>query len=114
MIVTREKLKAHMDEKTREHPNNTYISIVGEIPGEIDFPLECEVTSLAMTPTPPPPANHTHPPRHRHFLSSIDCGVVGGLLVKAVRIHIGQVCAQLSWQISKLQRADTKRFGFSK
>ena len=48
-----------MDEKTREHPNNTDLSIVRELP--------------------------------------IDCGVVGGLLVKAVRIHIGQVCAQLSW-----------------
>ena len=91
MTVTREKLKVHIDEKTREHPNNTDISIVGEIPGKIDFPLEYEVTSLAMTPI------HTHPPTHRHFLSSIDCGVVGGLLVKAVRIHIGQVCAQLSW-----------------
>ena len=55
LIVTREKRKVHMDEKTREHPNNTDISIVGEIPREIDFPLECEVTSLAMTPTPPPP-----------------------------------------------------------
>ena len=86
MIATREKLKVHMDEKTREHPNNTDLSIVREIPREIDFPLECEVTSLAMTPNP-------HPPTHRHFLSSIDCGVVGGLLVKAVRIHIEQVCA---------------------
>ena len=72
--------------------------IVGEIRGKIDFPLECEVTSLVMTPIPPPPPPiHTHPPTHRHFLSSIDCGIVGGLLVKAVRIHIGQVCAQLSW-----------------
>lgn len=85
MIATREKLKVHMDEKTREHPNNTDLSTVREIPREIDFPLECEVTSLAMTP--PPPSTH------RHFLSSIDCGVVGGLLVKAVRIHIEQVCA---------------------
>ena len=91
LIATLEKLKVHMDEKTREHPNNTDLSIVKEIPREIDFPLECEVTSLAMTNTPPP--LHTHPPTHRHFLSSIDCGVVGGLLVKAVRIHIGQVCA---------------------
>ena len=97
LIVTREKLKVHMDEKTREHPNNTDLSIVREIPREIDFPLECEVTSLAMTPNSPPPPIHPHPPTHRHFLSSIDCGVVGGLLVKAVRIHIGQVCAQLSW-----------------
>lgn len=88
MIATREKLKVHMDEKTREHPNNTDLSIVREIPREIDFPLECEVTSLAMTPPPSPP-----PSTHRHFLSSIDCGVVGGLLVKAVRIHIEQVCA---------------------
>lgn len=87
MIATREKLKVHMDEKTREHPNSTDLSIVREIPREIDFPLECEVTSLAMTPNPP------HPPTHRHFLSSIDCGLVGGLLVKAVRIHIEQVCA---------------------
>lgn len=87
MIATREKLKVHMDEKTREHPNNTDLSTVREIPREIDFPLECEVTSLAMTPPPPPPSTH------RHFLSSIDCGVVGGLLVKAVRIHIEQVCA---------------------
>ena len=86
MIATREKLKVHMDEKTREHPNNTDLSTVREIPREIDFPLECEVTSLAMTPPPPPST-------HRHFLSSIDCGVVGGLLVKAVRIHIEQVCA---------------------
>ena len=81
MIATREKLKVHMDEKTREHPNNTDLSIVRELPREIDFPLECEVTALAMTPTPPP------------LPSSIDCGVVGGLLVKAVRIHIEQVCA---------------------
>ena len=99
MIATREKLKVHMDEKTREHPNNTDISIVGEIPREIDFPLECEVTSLAMTPTP------THPPTPTLtqtlsifrspslLLSSIDCGVVGGILVKAVRIHIEGVCA---------------------
>ena len=55
MIATREKLKVHMDEKTREHPNNTDLSIVRELPREIDFPLECEVTALAMTPTPPPP-----------------------------------------------------------
>ena len=89
MIATREKLKVHMDEKTREHPNNTDLSTVREIPREIDFPLECEVTSLAMTPPPPPPSTH------RHFLSSIDCGVVGGLLVKAVRIHIEQVCVKL-------------------
>ena len=49
MIATREKLKVHMDEKTREHPNNTDLSIVREIPREIDFRLECEVTSLAKS-----------------------------------------------------------------
>ena len=60
LIVTREKRKVHMDEKTREHPNNTDISIVGEIPREIDFPLECEVTPLARPPPPPPPPIHPH------------------------------------------------------
>ena len=70
MIVTREKRKVHMDEKTREHPYNTGISIVGEIPREIDFPLECEVTSLAMTPT-PPPSTHTHPYTDTFYLPLI-------------------------------------------
>ena len=70
MIVTREKRKVHMDEKIREHPNNTDITIVGEIPREIDFPLECEVTSLAMTPT-PPASTHTHPHTDTFYLPLI-------------------------------------------
>ena len=68
MIATREKLKVHMDEKTQEHPNDTDLSIVREIPREIDFPLECEVTSLAMTPTPYPPSTHTHPHTDTFYL----------------------------------------------
>ena len=72
MIATREKLKVHMDEKTREHPNNTDLSIVKEIPKEIDFPLECEVTSLAMTnPPPPPPSTPTHPHTDTFYLPLI-------------------------------------------
>ena len=57
MIFTQGKLKVYMDIKTRTHPNNTDISIVGETPGEIDFPLECEVTISCNDP--PPPFTHT-------------------------------------------------------
>lgn len=88
MIVTREKRKVHMDEKTREHPNNTDISIVGEIPREIDFPLECEVTSLAMTPT-PPASTHTHPHTDTFYLP-LTVGLWEGSLSRQCAFTLGR------------------------